>query len=70
MTYLFYIFKYTEGEGPKLEDEAIEKGSVPMSTYIEYWRSATSIFNICALVVVIILAQIAANSCDLWLRFW
>lgn len=51
-------------------EEAKEEGSVPFSTYREYWTAGTSLIILAVLLFLIIIPQIATNSVDLWLRYW
>lgn len=67
---LLAYFQLPDEGSPTLIAEEMEEGEVPLSTYIEYWRSGTGIFMLVILVFFLIIAQIASNSCELWLRHW
>ncbi|CAH1981017.1 unnamed protein product [Acanthoscelides obtectus] len=52
------------------EDELIEKGAIPTSTYLEYCRAGTGVAVLILLIILLMMAQMASNACDLWLRHW
>lgn len=66
----FFQSSVLNEDEPQETDELIEKGSIPSSTYLEYCRAGGSIYLLLLLTVLLILAQMAANSCDLWTRHW
>nr|CAH7718236.1 unnamed protein product [Callosobruchus chinensis] len=52
------------------EDDLIEKGAIPTSTYLEYCKAGTGVTVLILLIILLMLAQMASNACDLWLRHW
>ncbi|XP_066152181.1 probable multidrug resistance-associated protein lethal(2)03659 isoform X2 [Euwallacea fornicatus] len=50
--------------------EHIEKGSIPTSTYITYFRAGNSVFILVLLVLMLIIAQIMCNASDIWVTHW
>ncbi|KAJ8946513.1 hypothetical protein NQ318_004648 [Aromia moschata] len=52
-------------EEPEETQELIEKGTIPTSTYIEYWRAGANIMHLALLAVLLIVAQMLCNGCDL-----
>ncbi|EFA04157.2 ATP-binding cassette sub-family C member 4 [Tribolium castaneum] len=51
-------------------EELMEKGAIPTSTYLDYYRSGGSIAVLLFLVVLLIIAQASCNASDLWLTYW
>lgn len=58
------------GNEPKETQEFIEKGKLAESVYMEYWKTGASTILLASLVFLFIVAQLACNSCDLWVRYW
>ncbi|KAK9870721.1 hypothetical protein WA026_008291 [Henosepilachna vigintioctopunctata] len=50
--------------------ELIEKGSIGFDVYKEYFRSGTNAVGLVFEIILIIIAQVFCNSCDLWVTFW
>lgn len=57
-------------EEPEENCEAMSSGSIPTSTYAEYYRHGAGLCVMLCLVVLFILAQLASNACDLWVTYW
>lgn len=61
----------TEGTNePKEAQEHIETGKLAASVYIEYWKAGANSCLLVVLALLFIIAQLACNSCDIWIRNW
>nr|XP_023022905.1 probable multidrug resistance-associated protein lethal(2)03659 [Leptinotarsa decemlineata] len=60
----------TENEEPEESVEAMGSGSIPVSSYWEYYRNGAGLFILLSLLFLLIAAQIASNGCDLWVTYW
>lgn len=54
----------------KETQEVMEKGKLAGSVYMEYWKAGASKVILIILLLLFIAAQLACNSCDLWIRYW
>ncbi|XP_017777905.1 PREDICTED: probable multidrug resistance-associated protein lethal(2)03659 [Nicrophorus vespilloides] len=59
-----------EHEEPQETQELMEKGSIPTSTYWQYFRAGANVLALFVLAFLIIIAQMFCNWSDLWLRYW
>ncbi|XP_065162760.1 probable multidrug resistance-associated protein lethal(2)03659 [Atheta coriaria] len=59
-----------EEDEPEETQELMEKGSIPTSTYVDYFKSGANVCVLALLVFLILIAQMFCNSSDLWLKHW
>ncbi|KAF7283323.1 ATP-binding cassette sub-family C member 4-like [Rhynchophorus ferrugineus] len=57
-------------DDPEETEELLEKGALKTSTYVEYYRSGTTIFTLIFLIFLFIIAQISSNASDMWVNYW
>jgi len=58
------------GTEPDETEELIEKGSIPTSTYVTYFKAGNSIIVLGILVVIILVSQVLCNASDMWITHW
>ncbi|XP_072396581.1 ATP-binding cassette subfamily C member 4-like [Diabrotica undecimpunctata] len=51
-------------------EEEVEQGTVPLSTFVEYFRSGAGVFFLTVTATAFIFAQAFTNITDLWLTHW
>ncbi|KAG5881447.1 hypothetical protein JTB14_037665 [Gonioctena quinquepunctata] len=62
--------QFMDEEEPQENKEAMEKGSIPLSTYWKYYRHGASVCFFLFVAILIVVAQAASNACDLWVTHW
>ncbi|KAL1513745.1 hypothetical protein ABEB36_003115 [Hypothenemus hampei] len=55
---------------PEETDELLERGALKTSTYVEYYKSGSSIFTLIFLIFLFTIAQFACNAVDLFITYW
>lgn len=60
----------SEYEEPPETQELIEKGTIPASTYAEYFRNGAGIALLIFAGLFLIVAQISSNAADFWVTYW
>lgn len=58
------------GTEPEETQELIEKGTIPTSTYVAYYKAGSTYFWLGGLVILLILSQISCNASDMWVTHW
>ncbi|XP_050294891.1 ATP-binding cassette subfamily C member 4-like [Anthonomus grandis grandis] len=55
---------------PEETDELLERGALKTSTYVEYYKSGSSICVLIILILLFIIAQVSCNAADMWITYW
>ncbi|XP_066255286.1 ATP-binding cassette subfamily C member 4-like [Euwallacea similis] len=55
---------------PEETDELLERGALKTSTYVEYYKSGSSICALIFLIFLFIIAQVTCNAADMWVTYW
>ncbi|CAG9768636.1 unnamed protein product [Ceutorhynchus assimilis] len=58
------------GSEPDETQELLEKGSIPTSTYVQYYRAGAPYILLIGLVILLIIAQVMCNASDMWVTYW
>lgn len=57
-------------DDPEETEELLERGALKSSTYVEYFKSGTSVCTLVVLIILFVIAQTANNASDLWVTNW
>ncbi|KAG5887763.1 hypothetical protein JTB14_016114 [Gonioctena quinquepunctata] len=55
---------------PEETQELMEKGTIPVSTYTDYYKSGASTPILIFAIFFLIIAQLASNAVDYWVTYW
>jgi ATP-binding cassette subfamily C (CFTR/MRP) protein 4 len=57
-------------DGPLLEKEAMESGSIKLSLYVAYFKAGGGLCNAALMLLVFIGAQVVASASDYYVTYW
>lgn len=58
------------GTEPEETQELLEKGTIPTSTFMKYYRAGAPVIVLALLVILLIVAQVMCNASDMWVTYW